>query len=252
MRRTVLLLAVTSAAALLAGCGGQVDVQAQLDNSGQVTPIKDMEVWLLPYDRDQIFDSLSAAYPEPEPTYPDSVTALQDSVIAAQRRWQEAQARWNSVRDSLLAITDKMKGLSRASGEYVALFKDFNDLDPQEKQLRSQSDELFKDFTSLQTRFSDESQEITAQRQSWADDAFADVDSIMAARVDQVGREPIADTTDANGMAQIKAKSGKWWVYGRYELPFTELYWNVPVTVKHGDPVQLILNRDNAQNRQKY
>jgi hypothetical protein len=251
MRRTVLLLAVTSAA-LLAGCGGQVDVQAQLTNNDQVTPVKDMEVWLLPYDRDQIFDSLAAAYPEPEPTYPDSVTALQDSVIAAQRRWQQAQAQWNTVRDSLQAISDKMKGLSRASGEYVALFRDFNDLDPREKDLRSRSDALFKDFTSLQTRFSDESQEITAQRQSWSDDAFANVDSIIAVRLDQIGRDPVADTTDDNGLAQFKAKSGEWWVYARHELPFTELYWNVPVTVKHGNPVQLILNRDNAKNRQKY
>ncbi|MEJ2186993.1 MAG: hypothetical protein P8Z36_13830 [Gemmatimonadota bacterium] len=251
MRRTVLLLAVTSAA-LLAGCSGQVDVKAQVDNGGEITPVSDMEVWLLPYDRDLIFDSLAKAYPQPEPTYPDSVTALQDSVVAAQRRWQVAQARWNTIRDSLLAITDKMKGLSRASGEYVALFKDFNDLDPQEKQLRSQSDALFKDFTSLQTRFSDESQEITAQRQSWSDEAFAKVDSIMQARIDQIGREPIADTTDANGLATFKAKSGKWWVYARDELPFTELYWNVPVTVKHGNPAEVTLNRDNAQNRQKY
>ncbi len=251
MRRTVLLLAVTSAA-LLAGCGGQVDVKAQLENNDQVTPIKDLEVWLLPYDRDVIFDSLSKAYPEPEPTYPDSVTALQDSVIAAQRRWQEAQAQWNTIRDSLLAITDKMKGLSRASGEYVALFRDFNNLDPQEKQLRSRSDDLFKAFTGLQTRFSDESQEITAQRQSWSDDAFASVDSIISARIDQIGREPVADTTDANGLADFKTKSGKWWVYARYELPFSELYWNVPVEVKHGTPVQLILNREDAKNRQKY
>lgn len=251
MRRTVLLLAVTSTA-LLGACGGQVDVKAQLSNNDQVTPLKDMEVWLLPYDRDQIFDSLASAYPEPEPTYPDSVTALQDSVIAAQRRWQEAQAQWNTLRDSLLAITKKMEGLSRASGEYVALFKDFNDLDPREKQLRSQSDALFKEFTGLQTRFSDESQEITAQRQSWSDEAFADVDSIMQARIDQIGREPVADTTDDAGLATFKAKSGKWWVYARHELPFTELYWNVPVTVKHGNPVQLILNRDNAKNRQKY
>ncbi|MEJ2216778.1 MAG: hypothetical protein P8099_09190 [Gemmatimonadota bacterium] len=251
MRRTVLLLAVSSAA-LLAGCSGQVDVKAQLQNNDQVTPINDMEVWLLPYDRDQIFDSLAAAYSTPEPTYPDSVKALQDSVIAAQRQWQEAQAKWNQARDSLQGISDKMKGMSRASGEYVALFRDFNDLDPIEKRLRAESDDLFKQFTGLQSRFSDESQEITAQRQSWSDEAFASVDSIMDARVQDIGRDPIADTTGDNGLAQFKAKAGQWWVYARHELPFTELYWNVPVTVKHGNPVQLILNRDNAQNRQKY
>ena len=60
------------------------------------------------------------------------------------------------------------------------------------------------------------------------------------------------DTTDASGIADgFEAKAGDYWVTARYELPYTELYWNVPITVVRGDPIQVRLTRENATSRVK-
>lgn len=252
MRRTVLLLATAASAALLGACGGgQVTVQAQLDNAGEIQPLSDLEVWLLPYDRDAVFDSLARAYGEPEPEIPDSLIALQDRVIQAQRRWQQVQNQWNAIRDSLRQISDAMEGLSRASGEYIALFREFSNLEPQESSLSDQAERLFREFTELQSALTTQSQEIRIRRQNWADEAFAPVDSIIEVRLDNIGRDIMADTTNAAGLAYFTAKKGQWWVFARHELPFLEMYWNEPVEVT-GDPVTVVLDRETAELRQKF
>jgi hypothetical protein len=46
-------------------------------------------------------------------------------------------------------------------------------------------------------------------------------------------------------------KPGVYWVYARYELAYTELYWNVMITVEGGEPLTVQLTRANAQERIK-
>ncbi len=253
MKRTVLLTMTVASAALLSACGGgRVAVQAQLEEDGEAQPLSDLEVWLLPYDRDAVFDSLAEAHPEPEPQISDSVLDLQDRVIAAQRAWQEAQAEWNALRDSLRAISEQIEGLSRASGEYVALFREFNELEPRVEELDEETEELFQTFTQLQSRLTAQTQEIRFRRANWGDEAFADVDAVFATRIEELGREPRADTTDATGVTYFSAPAGDWWVYSRYELPFMELYWNEPIEVVRGETVTVRLNEETAERRQKF
>ena len=60
------------------------------------------------------------------------------------------------------------------------------------------------------------------------------------------------DTTDASGIADgFEAKAGDYWVTARYELSYTELYWNILITVVRGEPEQVRLTRDNATSRPK-
>ena len=37
----------------------------------------------------------------------------------------------------------------------------------------------------------------------------------------------------------------------RFELPYTELYWNVPIEVKRGEPNEVKLTKENAKTRIK-
>ena len=46
-------------------------------------------------------------------------------------------------------------------------------------------------------------------------------------------------------------KPGVYWVHARYELAYMELYWNVMVTVVKGEPHQVRLTRENAEERIK-
>src|SRR5690606_37997169 len=100
--------------------------------------------------------------------------------------------------------------------------------------------------------FNEQSAAIRARRQAWGDEAFADVNTVIEARLEATGRTEHYDTTDANGVVRFEGlKKGDWWIHARYDLPYTELYWNVPVQVEGGDPITLILNRENAQVRPK-
>ena len=63
----------------------------------------------------------------------------------------------------------------------------------------------------------------------------------------------LCDTTDASGVAaDLMVKPGEYWVHARYAEVYSELYWNVPVTVARGEPVTVTLNRSNAQVRPIY
>ena len=87
-----------------------------------------------------------------------------------------------------------------------------------------------------------------ALREQWADEAFAEVGVVMSLREQASGLATLYDTTDASGVAEFEARAGDYWVTARYELPYTELYWNVPFTVG-SEPAQVRLTRENATVR---
>ncbi|HEX7118686.1 MAG TPA: hypothetical protein VF212_07865 [Longimicrobiales bacterium] len=254
MKRLLWVLVTGFGAALLGACGsGEVIVQAETTNveSGEAIALQDLVVQLLPFDRDQVFDSLAEAYPEPEPPIPDTLIRLQEAVAQAQAEWKTAESRWITVRDSLKQISDRMQGMSRAQPEYRRLFAEFSALEPQEQQLKRRNDAAFERFDRLQKELVTQSQQVKLRRDEWADEAFASVDSIFAALIEQTKREIVVDTTGATGVTRVPVKPGTWWVHARYDLPYTELYWNIPVEVKRGEPVQIKLSRENAEVRRK-
>jgi hypothetical protein len=89
---------------------------------------------------------------------------------------------------------------------------------------------------------------IRIQRDLWAEEAFVDYNEVIALKLDALGREELADTTNAQGTAVFQAPEGQWWLYARYALPYEELYWNVPLEVA-GDSTFILLNRENAEVR---
>lgn len=259
MRRVVLTLAAAVTAAGTAACGGgEVTVLAQLEQAttetegAEAVALGSLPVQLLPYNRDALFDSLEQAFPEPEPQIPDSILQLQDRVLEAQRDWQSAESRWALVRDSLKTLSDQMSGLSQSSGEYLILFREFNDLEGEVDALYSRSQDRFEEFTTLQNTLNQQAREIGLERRAWADEAFAPVDSIIAARLEAMNREELADTTNAQGAARFRnVKTGEWWVHARFERAYDELYWNEPVDVARGEELTVRLTEENAEVRGK-
>jgi hypothetical protein len=252
MMRSNFLPAVLGAA-LLSACGPtQVVVTAEIRSTdpGQgVVALGDLEVRLFPYDRDFVFDSLTAAAVNPEPAIPDSVLDAQNAVAAAQQAWRDTDARWNVLRDTLVTLNEQLEQLSRGSQQYRRLFLEYDDLDQEYVAIERERDAAFETFTSLQAASLAARQEIRLLRQQWADEAFADVDVVMDLKERASGLEVLYDTTDASGIAGFGARAGEYWVTARYELPYTELYWNVPTTVVRGEPNQIRLTEDNATVR---
>jgi hypothetical protein len=237
---------------LLGACGGNpvtVDVALGGADDAERRPVPRLEVRLLPFDRDAVFDSLEAGHPTPAPQVPDTLLQLQARIAQANEEWQSAERQWIAVRDSLRTISETLQGMSRAQPQYVVLFRDFQQLEPQERALQRRSQEAFSRFSQLQASYAAQSDEIRLQRQQWGDEAFADVDRIFAQRIRELGREPMVDTTDASGRVTFRPAAGAWWVYSRVEAPYAEYYWNVPVRVQRGEPVEVRLDATNAEIR---
>ena len=257
MTNSKFLLALLGTA-ILSACGPtQVVVTAEISaaaptQGGEPRALGDLEIRMFPFDRDAIFDSLTAAAPTPEPAIPDSVRDAQNQVAAAQQAWRDTEARWNVLRDTLQTLTEVLDQMSRAQGQYRILFRDFQDLDDEYSRVEGRRDTAFEEFTSLQAASMSAAEETRLLRERWADEAFAEVDDAMALKERASGLSTLYDTTDASGVADgFEARAGDYWVTARYELPYTELYWNVPITVVGGEPAQIRLTRENATARPK-
>ena len=256
MMRSKFLLALLGTA-LLSACGPtQVVVTAEIapddpSQGGELRALGDLEIRMFPYDRDVVFDSMTAAASTPEPPIPDSVLDAQNQVAAAQQAWRDPETRWNTLRDTLQTLSDELEQLSRGQAQYRVLFREFQDLDDEYAAVERRRDAAFENFTSLQAASMAAAEETRMLREQWADDAFAEVGVAMSLRERASGLTTLYDTTDASGVADgFEAKAGDYWVTARYELPYTELYWNVPVTVG-SEPAQIRLTRDNATVRPK-
>jgi hypothetical protein len=87
---------------------------------------------------------------------------------------------------------------------------------------------------------------------AWEEEAFADFNTAVAARLDASGLDIYTDTTDASGTVLFSVPAGDWWVHARHPVATEEFYWNERVTVQGGEPVPVLLNRENAEIREIY
>lgn len=242
--------------AVVAACSqpqAVIRVEADANEDGTSQGLPDIEVRLYPFDRDAVFDSLTAASTTPEPEVPAELLAAQDSVAAAQRAWQAAESQWQDMRDRLQTISDEIAGLNRGEARYVQLFNEFRDLESRVDAAERDSQRAFQTFTSLSEGVLSRAEQVRLLREQWEDEAFATVNDVFDAKLEESGRAILYDTTNADGATDpISAPAGQWWVFARYELPFEELYWNVPITLEATDePTTFTLNGDNAARRPK-
>lgn len=255
MRRGKLAFTLLTSLVLAACGGGEVVVTAELetespDGEGTVMrPLPAIEVQLLPYDRDQIFDSLATAYGEPEPAIPDSLLQAQEAVAQAQEEWRTAEAEWNILRDTLQTLSRRLQQLNRGEAQYQILYRDFQAMEGRLSGAERRQEQAFQRFTTLQQGIAQQSRELQLARDEWADEAFADVGDVIEARLQELRREELVDTTSASGAVTFEAPAGEWWIHARYPLPYQELYWNVPVTVSSGETHEIRLTRENAEER---
>lgn len=255
MRSIRWTVAAAGCVALAACSPGQAVVTAEIEvpdpETGGTTTrqLSDLEIQLLPYDRDQVFDSLEAAFPDPEPEIPDSLLAAREEVAQAQREWRQLESRWNTLRDTLQSISDEMSQYNRGESRYVTLFREFQELEGELNSVEEQVDDAFQRFDSLQQGIIQQSEALGAEREEWANRAFADAFDVIQRKIDEAGREPQVDTTGADGTVTFSAPPGEWWVHARYELSYSELYWNEPVTLERGTPLEVRLTRENAEQR---
>ena len=245
-------------ALLLSACGpaevvvtAEIQVEDPLTGEATARTLSDLEIRLVPYDRNAVFDSLTRVASTPEPPIPDQVLLAQEEIAEAQLTWREAENRWNTLRDTLQRLNTALNQYSRGEQRYITLFNEWQNLDGALGGVERQMEREFERFDSLSKANIQATEAARIERDNWADDAFAEVGLVFAAKEDGSGLEQVADTTNAAGVATFEARPGPYWVYARYEEPYTELYWNVPLEVARGEPIQFRLTRENADVRPK-
>lgn len=232
----------------LTACGSSVTVEVMSEGPEGLTPVSDLEVLFLPYDRDSVFASLAAAAPTPEPQMPADLQAQRDSVQILQEAWREVETRWNAVRDSLRQLSDRLSGMDSRSREYVQLYQQFSPMEGRERSLNRQRQQAFDAFTSLQETTSARVDSFAVVLTAWEDQTFESYPDVEADLLASVGQEVVIDTTNAEGRVTVSLGGGDWWVHTRVSAAMGELYWNVPLP--EADTVRL--TPQNAELRQVY
>jgi len=254
MQRNFGLGLAVLASAVLGACGSaQVTVTVELQNeSGETTVLEDVEVRLLPYDRDQIFDSLEAVADSPEPQYPPDLVAALDEVEEARQQWMDTENRWNMLRDTLNQLSEAMEGLNRGENRYREIFREWSGLESELQRAERRKDSDFGRFDELQQTSIGRSDSMKIVQADWAEEAFRDVGTVIAAKIEATGLDQAADTTGVAGQATFAVPPGEYWIFARHRLPRDELYWNVRIEVVRGEPVELRLTRENAEVRRVF
>jgi uncharacterized protein YukE len=237
------------ALSLLSACKRPTElaVQALSGVEGEeAMPLPSQVIRLLPYDRDSIFEALAAQAPEPEPQPPAALLELRDSLAVARARWTEAETAWNELRSELEELTKRMEKMDRASDEYFAAFRKWDELDAQVRRLDRVQKRYFDQFTELQGVYRALADSFNAVVTAWEEVAFEDFVSIVDSLMED--RQELVDTTNASGWAYFRVPQGRWWIHTRAKLVFEELYWNL-LYQSAGGADTVILNRANAEIR---
>ena len=236
----------------------QVAVVVQLEDvEGAPTRLDDIEVRLLPYDRDAIFDSLTALAPNPRPEPTEEQRAARDARNQAQDEWLGAQDRWNTLRDTVKKLVDELAELNPAMNTYRRIHAEYTRMERELARVNRMQWPLFERFDSLDRALRAEAQVLEARLDEWGDEAFRDLWSVINAKVEASGLAEFADTTGtkADGVAlfhQHQVPPGAYWVHARRRRTHDELYWNVMATVARGEneAVVLVLDESNAEVRE--
>jgi hypothetical protein len=244
---------------VLAACGpGTVEVTAEAEftdpESGEqvLRPLENVEIQLIPFDRDAIFDSLTAAATSPEPGFPEELQVVQDSMFDAQEAQRLAEQEWLALRERLQTISAEMRQYSQAEAQYRVLFNEFSDLEARVNAAERRQNEAFQRLENIRSRVLGDLAMARERQELWEEEAFVDYPEVEARRLQESRRGVVSDTTDAMGQARLNAAPGEWWVHARYPLPTEELYWNIRVNVERGDPLVVRLSRENAETRRVY
>lgn len=251
MRRRSVLAGLVALLPILAACGGsELTVMVLAGEGDELQPVADLPIELLPFNRDSVFETLAAQAEEAEPQIPADLKAQFDSVAAMQGVWRAAEAEWAEAREALQNLSSRLERLDRRSREYQQLYRQFDGLESTERRLNNTRQQAFGAFDELQRQTLERADSARAVIESWEDIAFMDYMDIEAEILQSLGREIAYDTTDAAGAMTKSLQGGTWYIHTRLSLPFSELYWNVPVDPAATDTLQL--TRGNAEERIKF
>jgi hypothetical protein len=237
---------LTQAALLLAGLAAcekprPLAVRVSIPGPDSLeTPVTGVGLVALPYDRDSVLRSLEQRARTPRPP-----TAAIESLFAAFRgpfaAYSSATIRLGHLKDSL----------SRDAPAYAQHYAVFNRLTDSLRVAQARADQARVALDRERRRFSERGDSLRLRMRQWEDSTYQGYDSLVQGLARRAGREPVTDTTGADGWAHLTLRPGRWWIYARSwdaTDPNAEWYWNVPAPA--GDT--LLLSSRTARRQPRY
>jgi hypothetical protein len=246
-----LLLIGTGVGAGLVACERSRDVAVRASIPGPdsaETPVTGIGLVALPDDRDSILSALEAAAKTPRPG-----TAALDSLFQAFRQpftgYSAASYRLGRLRDSLAEVKSRLDSMPRNAAEYPKLYALFTRLSDSLPAAQRRGEQARAQLDRARANFVDRSDSLRSLIRHWEDSTYQGYDSIVRNIALRQRREPVTDTTGADGWGHFHLPSGRWWIYGRSwdaTDPNAEWYWNLPV---EGDTLLLSSRTGRRQPR---
>ncbi len=212
-------------------------------------PVARLGLVALSYDRDSVLRSLEAANPRPVAlTRPlDSLFALFRAPFAAYAR---AAYNVQTLERGLNRLGQRLDSLPRGSAEYDSLYRGFATGSDSLKRARDRRDQAQRTLAVARNRLGPTLDSLRRLMARWEDSTYREYGSITSRLSSSLGREAIADSTDAWGKATLKLPAGDWWIYAHsWDAwdPNSQWYWNVPVSGN-----RVVLDRSTGRRIPRY
>jgi hypothetical protein len=213
------------------------------------TPVTGVGLVALPYDRDSVLRALESRARAPRPP-----TAPLESLFADFRgpftAYSAATFRLGKLRDSIADAKGQLDTLRRDAPAYGRLYAVFGRLSDSLKSAQERAERARTELDRARQSFATRGDSLRLRMRQWEDSTYQGYDSIVQALARQSRREPVTDTTGADGWAHLTLAPGRWWLYARSwdaTDPNGEWYWNVPV-----DADTLLLSSRTARRQPRY
>lgn len=213
------------------------------------TPVTGVGLVALPYDRDSVLRELEGRARTPRPP-----TAPLESLFARFRgpftAYTDATFRLGKLRDSLSAAQRELDSLPRDAPAYAQHYAVYGRLSDSLGAAQKRAERARVELDRARREFVDRSDSLRAGMRQWEDSTYRGYDSLVQGLARRAGREPVTDTTGADGWAHVTLSPGRWWIYARSwdaTDPNAEWYWNLPVTDD-----TLLLSSRNARRQPRY
>ncbi len=230
MLRRLLLWATAS---LVTACADRREVTVEVSIRGPdsvESPVSGLPVVALPYDRDSVLAALEATgSPRPHTQALDSLYREFRGPFSA---FTLATYRADKLLDTLDALRERLDSVPRGAPEYRPLYRRFALSSESLATTQKERDAAQAVLAKARTRLAESTDSLRAEVTRWENTTFRGYDSIVQGLARQTGRQPVTDTTGADGRATLQLAPGRWWLYARsWDAldPNAEWYWNVPV-----------------------
>ena len=245
-------------ALIVGACGARtsLEIRAQLDG----TPLENLHITALPFDPDDLLDSLAAASPTPRP---DMIRSGDCSSATSRRSCGIFDPQMTPRRNGLLAPGWRSGTRSRDWPIPSTRQTDVRQTIPRRTSDSAPCTAAFRSGLPNVTQRSGASTVPTcslhgARRQQPIRSVPGNTThypDVARQKVERLGRPAMETTTDSSGVAELALASGAWWIVARWPDPgdpFMEYYWNVPVHVNGWLPAAVPLHRTTAVRRWRH